>query len=74
VRQQTDYSQRDRYLGLLKHSTEGAGIADVSVADLRSVAGERNILAHAHFEQNSFRGEYCLVNRKDETGNITPQR
>lgn len=62
-----DFSQRTRVLDLLKQSTEGAGIADVSVTDLRSVAGERNMLAHAHFQQNPFSGEYWLVNRKGET-------
>jgi hypothetical protein len=61
-----DFAQRVRILDLLKHTTEGDGLVNVSVTDLRSVAGERNILAHAHFAQNPFSGEYWLVNRKDK--------
>jgi len=62
-----DFSQRVRVLDLLRHSTEGQGIARVSVNDLRSVAGERNLLSHAHFEENPSSSEYRLVNRKGRT-------
>ena len=62
-----NFSQRVRVLDLLKHTTEGTGIADVSIADLRGVAEERNMLAYAHFEQNPFSGEYWLVNGKGKT-------
>jgi hypothetical protein len=59
-----DFAQRVRVLDLLKHSTEGLCVVNAPVDALRSVAGERNLLAHAHFEQNPFSGEYRLVNRK----------
>jgi hypothetical protein len=70
-----DFNQRVRVLDLLKHTTERAGITNINVADLRSVAGARNLLAHAHFEQNPFSGEYWLVNRKGETkGHYTSEQ
>ena len=62
-----DFSLRVRALDLLRHSTEGQGIARVPVNDLRSVAGERNLLSHAHFAENPFSSEYRLVNRKGRT-------
>jgi hypothetical protein len=62
-----NFDQRARFLDILKQSTEGAGIIGIPIADLRSVAGERNLLAHAHFEQNPFDGSYWLVNRKGQT-------
>jgi hypothetical protein len=52
------FAARVSLLDILKHSIEGRAIADVPVDQLRSVAGERNILAHAHFEENPFSGEY----------------
>ncbi len=60
-----DFSQRVRALDLLKCSAEGASIAAISPDNLRCISGERNILAHAHFEQNPFSGEYWLVNKKE---------
>lgn len=64
---QADFSQRVRFLDILKQSTEGAGINDVRIDDLRSVAGERNVLAHVHFEQNPYDGSYWLINRAGRT-------
>jgi len=69
-----NFSQRVRVLDLLKHTTEGTGIADVSIADLRGVAEERNMLAHAHFEQNPFSGEYWLVGKGKTVQQYTAAR
>jgi hypothetical protein len=69
------FAERVRVFDLLKLSVEGAALVDVSVGELRNMAKQRNILAHAHFEQNPFSGEYCLINRKEETEQIySPDR
>jgi hypothetical protein len=51
---------------LLKDSTEGVGVSNVPIPLLRSVAGQRNLLAHAHFDQNPYGDEYDLIDRKDK--------
>ena len=56
-----DFPLKCLVLDLLKVSTEGAGIADVPVKLMRTIAGERNILAHGHFDQNPFDGSYDVV-------------
>ena len=48
-------------LDLLKSSQEGAAIADVPIPLMKQVAGERNTLAHGHFDQNPFDGSYDIV-------------
>lgn len=60
---EADFGLRLRFLDLLKHSAEGFGITDVPIADMKSIAGERNILAHGHFDQNPHDGTYRLVGR-----------
>ncbi len=58
-----DFATRLRFLDLLKHSTEGQGIASVPIADMKGIGGERNILTHGHFDQNPYDGSYRLVGR-----------
>jgi hypothetical protein len=60
---QRDFSNKLLILDLLKSSTEAQGIKDVSVAAMRAVAGERNKLAHGHFDQNPFDGSYDVVTK-----------
>jgi hypothetical protein len=50
-------------LDLLKSSAEGQGIESISIMSLREVGGERNKLAHGHFDQNPFDGSYDVVTR-----------
>jgi hypothetical protein len=50
---------------LLKSSIEGAGIKNVSIAAMREIAGERNKLAHGHFDQNPFDGSYDVVTKNN---------
>ena len=60
-----NFAQRVTYLDLLRHSAGGECASNIHIDKLRSISGERNLLAHAHFEQNPFDGSYDLVNRKD---------
>lgn len=39
------------------------GLASAPVADLKAVASVRNVLVHAHFDQNPFDGSYTLVQK-----------
>lgn len=58
-----DFSHKLLVLDLLKSTSEGQGIQSVPVAAMREVAGERNRLAHGHFDQNPFDGTYDVVTR-----------
>lgn len=59
-----NFSQKLLVFDLLKYSSEGVTIADVPVDSMRSVAGERNLLAHGHFDQNPFDGSYAIVRKR----------
>lgn len=48
-------------LDLLKLSAHGEGIKDVPVDLMREIATHRNKVAHGHFDQNPFSGEYDIV-------------
>jgi len=46
---------------LLKYSTEGRGLTDIPITAMREVATHRNKVAHGHFDQNPFSGDYDIV-------------
>ena len=48
-------------LDLLKSSHEGGGLKNVPVDLIREVAKFRNKVAHGHFDQNPFSGEYDII-------------
>lgn len=56
-----DFSFKLFVLDLLRSSTEGTGIKDAPIELMRQIAGERNVLAHGHFDQNPFDGSYSVV-------------
>lgn len=58
---QRNFALKVLTLDLLKSSREGAAIANVPITLLKQVAGERNALAHGHFDQNPFDGSYDIV-------------
>jgi hypothetical protein len=60
----SDFAFKLLVLDLLKTSTEGKVLADVSIDLMKQVAGERNVLAHGHFDQNPFDGTYAIVTTK----------
>jgi hypothetical protein len=60
-------------LDLLKSSTEGASLGDVSAEALNAIANERNRLAHGHFDQNPYSGEYDVVT-KDKRWQYTVEK
>jgi hypothetical protein len=59
-----DFAHKLFVLDLLKTSTEGTGIADAPVELLRTLAGERNVLAHGYFDENPMDGSYEIVGKK----------
>jgi hypothetical protein len=59
-----DFAFKALVLDLLKASTNGAGIRHICVDSMRALAGERNSLAHGHFDQNPFDGSYAIVGKK----------
>ena len=50
-------------LNVLKSTAEGQGIADVPVKDMRDLASERAVLAHAHMDRNPFDDSYRLISK-----------
>ena len=58
-----EFSHKLLVLDLLKSSSEGQGIKDVTVSKMRQIAVERNKLAHGHFDQNPFDGTYDVVTK-----------
>jgi hypothetical protein len=58
-----EFSHKLLVFDLLKTSSEGGGIKDVSVQPMRDIARERNTLAHGHFDQNPFDGTYDVVTK-----------
>lgn len=58
---QQNFSLKLLTLDLLKSSREGTAISGVSIPLMKQVAGERNTLAHGHFDQNPFDGSYDIV-------------
>lgn len=58
------YAQKLLTLDLLKQSSKGRGIADVPVALMQELGAHRNRVAHGHFEQNPFSGEYEIIGKK----------
>lgn len=60
---ETSYAQKLLTLDLLKQSSEGRGIAEVPVALMKEVGTHRNRVAHGHFEQNPFSGEYEIIGK-----------
>lgn len=62
-----DFAFKLLVLDLLKTSTEGKVLADVPIDLMKQVAGERNVLAHGHFDQNPFDGTYEVVTARVRT-------
>jgi hypothetical protein len=69
-----DFSLKLLTLDLLKASSERAGISDVPVESMRQIAGERNTVAHGHFDQNPFSGEYDLVGKNSTRAQYSVER
>jgi hypothetical protein len=55
------FAQRLETLEILVSSTKNGQLTSLPVAILRTLNGDRNILAHGHFDQNPFDGSYTLV-------------
>ncbi|MEQ1933851.1 MAG: hypothetical protein ABL962_08230 [Fimbriimonadaceae bacterium] len=59
------FSAKLYVIELLKCTTLGQRLSNISVADLRALAKQRNILAHAHMDRNPFDDSYRLIERGD---------
>jgi hypothetical protein len=69
------FRNKVRLLDLLKTSKEGGGLVNIAIKDFYDVSGERNTLAHAHFDQNPYQGDYILINSSgDETQHYTSEQ
>jgi hypothetical protein len=55
------FAQRVDTLELLITACVTKAIETLPIARLRSISGDRNILAHGHFDQNPFDGSYIVV-------------
>jgi hypothetical protein len=48
-------------LDLTRSSNTAAAAANVPIDLMKAIEGERNVLAHGHFDQNPFDGSYAVV-------------
>jgi hypothetical protein len=55
------FAQRLEKLELLVSATKNPQLSALPVAKLRSLNGDRNNLAHGHFDQNPYDGSYHLI-------------
>jgi hypothetical protein len=58
------FEQKVQFLEILNYSSESGAINSINFKALRDIAGERNFLAHGHFDQNPFDGSYDIINHK----------
>src|ERR1700731_3246157 len=61
------FGQRLRTADLLKTSVHGKGLSGIPIEVMREISEHRNNVAHGHFDQNPFSGEYDIVSRKRMT-------
>ena len=69
-----DFAHKLFVLDLLKSSTEGAGVAGAPVELLKTLAGERNLLAHGYFDENPIDGSYEIMGKKGKAGHYPVER
>jgi hypothetical protein len=68
-----DFSRKLQTLDLLTLARDSGRLKDAPLAEMRQIAGERNTVAHGHFDQNPFDGEYQLKG-KGRYSNYSPKR
>lgn len=59
-----DFPRRVANLRLLQAVASEPNLRAIDCDKLMSLNGERNVLAHGHFDQNPFDGSYVVQNRK----------
>jgi hypothetical protein len=57
------FAQRLEKLEILVSSTTNRQLLAIPVAKLKSLNGDRNKLAHGHFDQNPYDGTYTVIQR-----------
>jgi hypothetical protein len=61
--EEVDFNRKLFHLELLSLSTEGKPLHGLPIKEMKELAGRRNILAHGHFDQNPFQGNYTIKNK-----------
>jgi hypothetical protein len=56
-----NYARKILIFDLLKHSSEGPTLSPIPILLLAELGAHRNKLAHGHFEQNPFSGDYEII-------------
>lgn len=56
----TDFARKLQVLDLLTLAKHSGQLGEAPIEEMRKLAGERNVVAHGHFDQNPFDGEYQL--------------
>lgn len=68
------FTARLNNLRTLNNMSAGLPIAHVDFDGLEAVNGQRNIVAHGHFEQNPFMGDYILITNKETHRDFSVER
>lgn len=58
-----DYSRKVLVLDLLSLLNDPGDLKNAPITEMRELGRERNVVAHGHFEQNPFQGDYKLVGK-----------
>lgn len=69
-----NFAARLTNLGILQTLCPSFRISGIDVAALASINGDRNVVAHGHFEQNPFDGDYILIGAKKNFTNYSTER
>lgn len=69
----SDFARKLQTLDLLTLARDSGRLRDAPLDEMRRIAGERNTVAHGHFDQNPFDGEYQLKG-KGRYSNYSPKR
>lgn len=69
----TDFARKLQVLDLLTLAKHSRQLSEAPIEEMRKIAGERNVVAHGHFDQNPFDGEYQLKG-KGRYSDYSPKR
>lgn len=68
------FAQRLDNLRMMNAISSDLKLNRVAFDDLSDLNGQRNIVAHGHFEQNPFMGDYVLIGKKQKYNDYSADR
>lgn len=69
-----NFASRLSNLAAIKQLCPTFPLAGIDVNSLTALNGERNVVAHGHFEQNPYDGDFVLIRAKQQFENYSAER